>query len=179
MIFWTADQHFLHEAIIGHCDRPFKNSNEQTRIITAKHNSVVKPTDTVYHLGDIFWGGPENILNFKRLLSKLNGTHILILGNHDNLHALKYVDIGFQSAHTTLETVHTYKDKYYTIIMAHDPAIWNAVPHGDNMIFLHGHIHNLYKSMWEGKKVVNVGVDVWDFYPVPFERILRVLRIVE
>jgi len=170
MIFLTADQHYLHEAIIGHCNRPFKTKKEQTKTMISKHNSLVGKQDTVYHIGDVFWGGSEYIHQFRRIMDKLLGTHILILGNHDSLKPFQYVDIGFQSVHTALEIEHA----GYRVIMAHDPAIWNAIP--KDVIFLHGHVHNLYKSMWGGKKVVNVGVDVWDFYPVLFERILRIIE---
>lgn len=172
MIFWTADQHFMHEAIIDHCKRPFKNSNEQTKIIIEKHNSTVGPRDIVYHLGDIFWGGPEYTLPFKKLLGKLNGTHILILGNHDNLHALKYVDIGFKSVHTSLSI----SMSGYIIIMAHDPSIWNAIPKNSRILFFHGHIHNVYRRI-KSKRIVNVGVDVWDFYPIDLIKILDNLNL--
>lgn len=42
-------------------------------------NNVVKPNDTVFHLGDFAFGG-SYIWN--NVLSRLNGNIHLILGNH-------------------------------------------------------------------------------------------------
>ena len=45
-------------------------------------NNVVKPNDTVFHLGDFAFGG-SYIWN--NVLSRLNGNIHLILGNHKNI----------------------------------------------------------------------------------------------
>jgi len=171
--YWTADEHYGHDQIITHCRRPYKNTQLMVRDIVKKHNSVVTEEDIVYHIGDFAFAGPDRATYVEQLVRRLNGIHILILGNHDRVAPFNLVEAGFQSVHTSL----IIKEAGHTIIMAHDPSIWNCVSNMDPLpIFLHGHIHNIWKSI-RGKKMVNVGVDVWDFYPVSLEQILEELGL--
>lgn len=55
-VFFTSDTHFGHKAIIGFCDRPFSSVEEMTEVLVENWNSVVGPTDTIYHLGDFAFG---------------------------------------------------------------------------------------------------------------------------
>ena len=80
MKYFIADTHFNHENIIRYCNRPFENSNEMNEYIINKWNSVVNENDVVYHLGDVGFGNTEEL---KQLVGRLNGTKILIRGNHD------------------------------------------------------------------------------------------------
>ena len=80
MIYFIADTHFNHENIIKYCNRPFKNTYKMNEYIIQKWNSVVKKDDTVYHLGDVGFGSLQEV---KSLVERLNGTKILIKGNHD------------------------------------------------------------------------------------------------
>lgn len=171
--FWTGDEHYGHDRILEYCRRPFKNTQRSTREMVKRHNAVVGEDDTVYHVGDIAMAGPDRATYVEGLMRRLNGTHILILGNHDQIHALKFVDIGFQSVHTSL----IMEVAGYKVVMAHDPSIWNVVSNMDPLpIFLHGHIHNVWKSIPD-KRMVNVGVDMWDFYPITFKQILEELEL--
>ena len=52
MIFFTSDTHFNHKAIISYCSRPFESVEEMNDRLIDNWNQVVKPSDTVYHLGD-------------------------------------------------------------------------------------------------------------------------------
>jgi len=76
--FLISDTHFGHANIIKYCDRPFANVDEMDQAIIKNWNSVVAPDDKVYHLGDV-------TLSKKKLyiLDHLNGTKVLIRGNHD------------------------------------------------------------------------------------------------
>ncbi len=168
-VFFTSDQHYGHAEIVTYCNRPYRNTQVMTRDIVKKHNSVVEEEDMVYHVGDFAFAGPDRISYVQNLLDRLNGTHILILGNHDHINPMKLVDAGFRSVHTSLEIIVDGKD----VVMAHDPSIWNVVPIGP--IFICGHIHNLFKTI-PGKNIVNAGVDVWDFFPASFEQIMDALE---
>lgn len=171
--YWTADEHYGHDEIITHCRRPFRNNQIMTREIIKRHNSVVTEKDTVYHIGDFSFAGPDRATYVEMLMRRLNGTHILILGNHERIDAMKLVDVGFHSVHTSL----SFEENGHLLVMAHDPSIWNVVSNMDPLpVFIHGHIHNVWKSIID-KKMVNVGVDVWDFHPVSLEQILNELGL--
>ena len=60
--------------------------------IVEKWNRKVKPTDTVYILGDMFFKF-QDIQYVKDTLKKLNGTKILVKGNHDKfLKSIRWQD---------------------------------------------------------------------------------------
>jgi calcineurin-like phosphoesterase family protein len=77
-IFLISDTHFGHTNIIKYCDRPFANADEMDEALIKNWNSVVGPQDKVYHLGDV-------TLSTKKMwiMDHLNGTKVLIKGNHD------------------------------------------------------------------------------------------------
>jgi len=169
--YFTGDEHFDDDGgILKFCGRPFANGGQMINDIIHRHNEIVKPDDIVYHVGDFFFKDPADISLISSIVRSLNGTHILILGNHDKTDPFKLVSAGFRSVHTSLELVIDGR----RVIIAHDPSVWTVVPSG--VIFIHGHIHKLYKSI-PTQKAVNVGVDVWDYYPVSFEQILIELNL--
>jgi len=168
--FFTGDEHYGDKGIIHYCNRGYSSPESMNKDIIHRNNSVVKPGDTVYHLGDLTFNNDLNLI--RDILKQLYGTHILILGNHDRIHPFELVEAGFQSVHTAL----TLNIQGFTIILAHDPSIWTVVPQGT--IFICGHIHCLFKSIPD-KLVYNAGVDVNNLYPVSFEQILRELNLKE
>ena len=78
--YYIADTHFGNEAIIGLCNRPFNSVQEMDDFIVDRWNSVVRPIDLVYHLGDFSFGGAAHA---KSIFKHLNGRKVLVLGNHD------------------------------------------------------------------------------------------------
>ncbi len=81
-IFITADHHFHHKNIIEYCNRPFKTVEEMDKVMVEKWNKKVGKDDLVIHLGDFALGTKEKV---KETREKLNGTIILIKGNHDKV----------------------------------------------------------------------------------------------
>ena len=69
-IFLTSDTHFNNDNIIKYCDRPFFNHKDMNETLITNWNSVVKPEDTVYHLGDFIMGLADNTAS---ILHRLNG----------------------------------------------------------------------------------------------------------
>jgi len=156
-IFFTSDLHLGHSNIIKYCDRPFKVQNEMNEVIIKNYNDLVKPEDTVYFLGDIAF-----MSNVKAawMVNRLNGTKILVRGNHDKNHN-KMKTFGFVDSSHEL-TINT---DYGTIYMRH-------VPNETYQEGLHfcGHVHTKWRF---NRNIVNVGVDVWDFKPVLLEDIIN------
>ncbi len=154
MIYFTSDQHFFDENIIHFCNRPFKNADDMKKELIRRHNEVVNPKDTVYHIGDFANLGIYDIKLLRSILKELNGNHHLILGNHDEYPAQSYVKIGFQTVHTSL-----FVEEF---LLTHDPAVANCVPRSQSVIC--GHLHNL--TMWVGDNVFNVSCDLWLYTPI-------------
>lgn len=151
MNYFTADWHLGHENIIKYCARPFASIKEMHKTIFDNYNERVEETDTVYFLGDLTMRYKKEKL--EDIFNDLPGRKILILGNHDKLKVLDYIDSGFESVHTFLDI-----GKY---VLVHDPAV--ACSKVETRPWLVGHVHGLFKQV---KNVTNVGVDVWNFYPV-------------
>lgn len=80
----SSDTHLGHANILTFTDsngkpvREFSSVEEMNETIIERHNSVVKPNDIWYCLGDV-------VINkrFLPLLDRMNGSKRLILGNHD------------------------------------------------------------------------------------------------
>lgn len=80
-IFYIADTHFGHKNIISYDGRPFFTAKEmEDELVKRWNQAVTEPTDTVYILGDFCWDGEDEWI---RILERLNGKKVLILGNHD------------------------------------------------------------------------------------------------
>lgn len=158
--WWTADYHFSHFNIIRYCGRPFETAEEMNEVIIRKHNERVKPEDTVFFLGDfIFKGGKEGgEERYREFEKKLNGKFIFIKGNHDRNNSLRTII-------TRMYIHYGAKD----ICMTHRPE--NADP--DVPWNFCGHVHQHYKvkRLNEKSLIVNLSVEVWNYYPVSFEEI--------
>ena len=79
-IFVIGDTHFGHTKILDFEKeaRPFNSIEEMNETLVENWNKVVKPKDTVWHLGDVLFGDD----NFK-YVARLNGYKHLVMGNHD------------------------------------------------------------------------------------------------
>lgn len=170
MQYWfSADYHLGHGNIIKHCKRPFKSVDEMNKAIIARHNERVKPEDTVFFIGDFMFrnsaGGKKGeglIHKSDYYLNKLNGKFVFVKGNHDRNNSLK----------TIIENVVIRIDNK-RINLVHDPKHFNK----DCKVNFVGHIHN----EWEVKEIngiycINVGVDVWDFYPRTYDELMKRFR---
>jgi len=158
-IFFTADEHYCHSNIIKYCERPFSTAEEMDRKLINLHNEEVGSRDVVYHLGDFSLLGPTKKDKLKGILAQLNGVHHLVLGNHDRLKPFSYVEIGFQTVHTTMECPFA-----PGIVLAHDPSIATVLSRSE--ILICGHVHGLFKYIGN---VFNAGVDPWGFKPIHLE----------
>jgi len=168
MIYFTADTHFGHNNIIKYSKRPFNSVNEMDEMLLKNYNNIIKDEDIVYFIGDFCLRPSNHILYYQSLIEKMKGEKHLILGNHDKLKPFIYVEMGFQSVHTSLE-VNINGSK---LILNHDPSIHCMFD--DKTIILCGHVHNLFIKQ---KNVINVGVDVCDYKPIDIRRILSIFYL--
>lgn len=74
MIYFTSDTHFNQQRTLELSRRPFDSVEHMNNTLIQNWNSIVKPEDTVYHLGD-----------FGDIVYReyLNGRIILLIGNYE------------------------------------------------------------------------------------------------
>ncbi len=164
MKWFTSDWHLGHKNVLKFDKRPFKNLTEMNVALIKNINNNVKKNDVLYVLGDVsFKLGQVNAIGF--FLDKIICDRIiLILGNHDKFKPFDYVDVGFESVHTSLEI----DDGY---VLVHDPAIAGCLV---DIKFICGHVHHLFKKT---KNVVNVSCCAWDYKPVSIDVINEMFLI--
>lgn len=56
-VFIIADQHFGHEGIIRHCNRPLSRAEEMDEALVERWNDIVSEKGIVNHLGDFTLAG--------------------------------------------------------------------------------------------------------------------------
>lgn len=157
--FFIADTHLGHNGILDMAMRPFNTIAEHDREVVANWNSVIRPTDTVWHLGDFAWDKlPGN--DARDLFNRLNGIKRLIIGNHDTLEVQKF---DWASVHDMV----TLKADGSDLVLFHYPLReWPGFYSG--ALHFHGHTHDNLPS---GRRVWDCGVDHQGFTPLTFAQI--------
>jgi len=79
-IFITSDWHVGHANVLIYDKRPFEDLNHMHRVLVNNYNASVRDGDVCYFLGDMGMGSGDVL---KKVIERLNGTKVLILGNHD------------------------------------------------------------------------------------------------
>jgi len=163
LIYFTSDLHFQHNKIMQYSPafRNYTNTEEMNEALIALWNDTVKKDDTVYNLGD--FSMVANIKKIVPIAKRLNGKHILILGNHD--HAIRRNKDKLTSelkddGNLIFESIKEYgylRLPEGEFALSHYPmAGWEGQQHGS--VMLHGHLHD-YISEVKGK-ILNVGFDL-------------------
>jgi len=160
-IWLTSDQHYNHAHVIRYCNRPFDSVKEMNEALITYHNELVRPGDLCYNLGDFAFKTPEVYLK------KLNGSHCLVKGNHDDLK--KCQKAGF----AWVKDVYGLKvdKKYYFWLSHYAHRTWNKSHHGS--FHCYGHSHG---DLPEFGRSCDVGVDAWNYRPVNLEQIIEKLK---
>ena len=172
MVFFTADMHFGHRAIINMQNRPFESAEEMDRILLQNYNSVVRQNDTVYILGDICHH--MKIEDADALIKKMNGKKYLIIGNHDK----KYDPRLFEDIRDFMKVS---VDGRHFALMHYPMLSWPKKNSGGYQ--LHGHIHARMDynevNRVEGIRRYDAGVDANNFFPVSVKQIIDFFERVE
>lgn len=163
-VFFTADTHFGHTKMM--INRAFRSLYEMDEHLIKRWNSVVKPKDEVWHLGDLSFYSPDKTL---QILKRLNGTIHFVRGNHDSTSdKIKDAFASYQN-YKFLKIRDNDLEIRQRIVLCHTAFhVWIESHHGSWN--LHGHSHGNLKER-EGFKQCDVGVDCWNLAPVEFEQI--------
>ena len=187
MIYFSSDLHLNHKNAIRFTQRPFSSLDQMNRQLIENFNSIVKPKDTLYLLGDVCLFREKEKYEIESLINRLNGNKILVYGNHDDPETFEcYSDVA------------AYKEiKYHRrkLVLFHYPIVnneWNGgYGHGKEMgkknrknasIMLHGHIHSKgphYNRENRRKDIFkyDVGVDANDYKPVSINEIFNFFHL--
>lgn len=162
-IFFTADLHFSHANILKFCPRfrPAADVAEMDELLINYWNSTVQSNDIVYNLGDLSFSHDRRQIS--QILSRLNGEHHLILGNHDDIitqHLSYFLSQSKADGKPLLASVQHYLElplaPHKPLVLCHYPiSEWNGCHKG--WTHLHGHLHE--RSAGLKGRVLNVGFD--------------------
>jgi calcineurin-like phosphoesterase family protein len=172
-VFLVSDTHFGHAGVCRFTRndgvtklRPWDNADEMDEAMVAAWNERVRPTDKVYHLGDV-------VINRKALgiMRRLNGDKVLIRGNHDI-----FKDDDYREHFRELRAYHVMNGMILSHIPIHSESL------GRFGVNIHGHLHanRVMLPGFNGKitDIVDVRyhcvcVEQTDFAPILFEDVVR------
>lgn len=160
--FLISDTHFGHANILtfknydGTPVRDFFSLEEMNETMVERWNKTVAPEDKVYHLGDVLF--TKKWLDI--IMPRLNGTKVLIKGNHDNLKLSQY-----QQYFKDVRAVWVLDKLVLSHIPIHPESLsrWKAN--------VHGHLHS---NTLADPRYFNVSVERINYTPVDFEYIRSV-----
>jgi len=159
------------------------------RILIDNINSVVQPDDTLYHLGDfcfpkkkVIWG-----LTARQYRERIKCKNIiLIYGNHDpklgSPTREQFCRIFNKTAdilEIPLPSTHYIDKKKVPIVLCHYAMrtwvkshyfSWNLCGHS------HGNCKEALPSNFTGGTCLDVGVDVWNYFPINMDQISEVMK---
>ena len=182
-VFLVSDTHFGHAGVcrFTRADgvtklRPWDDPQEMDEAMIAAWNERVKPTDKIYHLGDV-------VINRKSLktLARLNGDKVLIRGNHDI-----FRDDEYREYFRELRAYHVMNG----LILSHIPVHEASLGRFGCNIHVHLHASRVMKARGVDARTGEIlysdeidprywcaCVEQTDFAPILFEDVLK--RITE
>lgn len=131
-IFFCADHHIGHNNILqftredGTKLRNFQSIEAHDEYLVERHNSVVRPGDRVYFVGDVAMHH-----RYLQVLGRMNGKKVLVKGNHD-IHKLSHYTPWFED----IRGFHQFSGMAISHIPIHPGSLsrWK--------VNIHGHLHS-------------------------------------
>ena len=169
-VFLVSDTHFGHAGVCRFLRddgvtklRPWDTPEEMDEFMVKAWNERVRPTDKVYHLGDV-------VINRRALatLGRLNGDKVLIRGNHDI-----FRDDEYRKYFRELRAYHVMNGMILSHIPIHSASLGRF---GTN---IHGHLHasRVMTEVWGEYEIDTryhcVCVEQTDFAPILFEDVIK------
>jgi calcineurin-like phosphoesterase family protein len=175
-IFFASDHHLFQENILKFLDDngkrirwQFDTLDQMHEHIIEKHNSVVKPGDKVYFMGDVTFKYHEP---FNAVMRRLNGKKRLLIGNHDKLNPTLMMHF---------EKVLLWRVfKEFGFIATHVPIHYESFRHKCTHN-VHGHVHvrPVPHPEWPGKldpRYINMSMEAIDYTPKSVEEIQGMMK---
>lgn len=177
-IWLSSDLHLFHDNIIKYCNRPYEDADKMNDDIVKRWNSLVGKDDVCVVVGDVSAGLKGRTHEYSLLLKSMNGSKILIRGNHDHEPDDFYLNSGF---------VHVVEHMFVAGVLFchHPPTDDRDEPQGkhnvsrcneyisryDPWAIVHGHDHRVEVS--DRNKCFNCAVERHNYTPVLLAEALR------
>ena len=174
MIWLTSDLHLGHDREFIWKARNFESVKDMNKQIISHWNTLVKPEDEVYILGDLMLG---NNVKGMWAIAELNGRLHLIRGNHDT-----DTRIGlFKSCGQFIEICDAKYLKYnkYHFYLTHYPCLTGNIEKESltqMTLNLHGHTHSQKKFFYDLPYCYNIGMDAHNCVPVSIDEIINDMK---
>jgi calcineurin-like phosphoesterase family protein len=186
-LWFTSDTHYNHANICSSTTkwtdpvtiREFKTLEHMNSHLVGNINEVVGQDDVLFHLGDWSFGGFESIEQFRNQIVCQN-VHI-VTGNHDH-----HIQNNRGDCQNLFSSVNKYVELNVkwpvgpemheaNFVLMHFPiASWNNMARG--AIHLHGHVHfNPNVRLQEGK-MMDVGCEGNNLYPIDMSEVLSIMK---
>lgn len=179
-VWFTADLHFGHRMVSGL--RGFADADEHDAHLIDRWSCKVGKNDQVWVLGDLAVSSPTRALE---IVQSLPGVKHLIAGNHDGCHPMHRDSHKWQpkylSAFASVQPFARRRIDGTEVLLSHFPyskdrhevryTQWRLRDEGAWL--LHGHTHQAEQRL-EGREI-HVGVDAWDFTPVPIHTVAALM----
>lgn len=179
-IWLTSDLHLMHSQPFLYEPRGFTSTEEMCEAIVERWNSVVKPDDTVYNLGDMAMNDVAGAIPY---LQRLNGIQIWIFGNHDTINKIALIQencphiIRVGDYHCSYATI--IKNGKWSFYLSHYPTKvgnYDDEKIHSKLFALAGHTHTKDKFLDMKDKCYHVEMDAHDCYPVNIETVIADIR---
>lgn len=156
---WVTSDWHLGEDRLGLMSRPFENTEEMIELLVERHNSMVKPDDKVYVLGDVCYQKKPEYLPH---VARFNGVKTLVRGNHDRVISDEVFENYFYDIVAEGDGIEL-RIGDIDCYLTHYPSLGRK-----DRFNLVGHIHSAWKYQLN---MLNIGVDVQNFRPVNLDSI--------
>lgn len=190
-LYFTSDWHVGHKNCLKFDKRPFDTVEDMHETLVKNFNKYVPRHGITYFLGDM--GLTSNEL-LRSVVERLNGTKILVRGNHDGKMDSMYnagFDVVIEKAQITIgQNIVTmshcplrgvFREDVTGMRNAQKTDMW----HGEHkhkykysfedfgQFHLHGHIHSRKdrNKIVDGRQM-DVGVPAWNYKPVPISEVV-------
>lgn len=140
-------------------------------------NERVKPTDHVYHLGDVTMArSSSEVAWFTGLIKSLHGHKRLVLGNHDHFPIKTYQNAGFEKVRGTGAWLGN------RMLLSHFPVHPSSIG-VRSIACVHGHIHEKDSPPpavrdTDGAHIpyINVCVEKTAYGPIHVDEVMMLIR---
>ena len=173
-VYFTSDEHYGHARIIDYCKRPYANVDDMREGLIYEHNKKVTKSDLTYHLGDIFWR-TLSVQQATDILKRLNGTHYLIWGNHDEVAEKIMCNTFGAPKFVWAKDVDLIKPRaqYPAIWLSHYAhRVWPKSHKGSYHVY--GHTHSILPDF---RRSHDVGVDANGYAPVSLDELDAYMKL--